>query len=302
MAQVKEMFNESGFFETANKLQQQLEENRKVSGGRATAKETVVEVRDSITNKDRGQSHTENRDRITPAVRGKKSKIPVLIRSSISQSDVTIYDTAVKDATKRISSSSEEEVDPEHDTSDEVGEDSNYINKDTLIDNFIADQRIQFENQTVEDKELIASTSGAQPRGDTRNVVSRQQRKEVPQADLIADDMIKQAELGRARIYETPGELQFSDELRGVTHKIPHMTLDLNSEYVHSVMVDENYLVLGSHIDDGTKQKIAKGEYVDFAKLLPKDRILTLEEPQRLEMMTKNMGMFFGCRLVTIQK
>ena len=96
MAQVKEMFNESGFFETANKLQQQLEENRKVSGGRATAKETVVEVHDSIKKKDGGQSHTENRDRIALAGRGKKSKIPVLIRSSISQSDVTIYDTAVK--------------------------------------------------------------------------------------------------------------------------------------------------------------------------------------------------------------
>ena len=115
----------------------------------------------------------------------------------------------------------------------------------------------------------------------------------MPQADLIADDMIKQAELGWARIYETPGELQFSDELRGVTHKIPHMTLDLNSEYVHSAMVDENYLVLRSHIDDGTKQKIARGEYVNFAKLLPKDRILTLEEPQRLEMMTKDGHVFW---------
>ena len=156
----KKLFNESGFFETANKLQQQLEENRKVSEGRATANEMVVEVHNPRNSKDGGQPHTEVRDGTAPTGRGKRSKIPVSIRNSISQSDVTIYDTAVKDATKRISSSSEEDVDPEHDTSDEVGEDSNFINKDTLIDNFIADQRIQFENQTVEDTELIASMLG----------------------------------------------------------------------------------------------------------------------------------------------
>ena len=51
--------------------------------------------------------------------------------------------------------------------------------------------------------------------------------------------------------------------------------------------IDEDYLVVGAHIDDSTRAKIIKGEYVDFGKLLPRDKILA-EEDGRLELVVKN--------------
>ena len=40
-----------------------------------------------------------------------------------------------------------------------------------------------------------------------------------------------------------------------------------------TAMMDEEYFVIGSHIDEAMQQKIIKGEYVDFGKLLPHDKM-----------------------------
>ena len=40
-----------------------------------------------------------------------------------------------------------------------------------------------------------------------------------------------------------------------------------------SSSMDDNYLVIGSHVDSSLQAKIMNHEYVDFARLLPKDRI-----------------------------
>ena len=44
--------------------------------------------------------------------------------------------------------------------------------------------------------------------------------------------------------------------------------------------------MVGSHLDQSTKDKIIKGKYVDFGKLLPRDKILA-EEENRLELVIK---------------
>ena len=44
--------------------------------------------------------------------------------------------------------------------------------------------------------------------------------------------------------------------------------------------------MLGSHLDEVTRKKIVNGEYMDFAKLMPKDQI-SLEEDNRMEMVSK---------------
>ena len=51
---------------------------------------------------------------------------------------------------------------------------------------------------------------------------------------------------------------------------------------IHSVLVDEEYSVVGGHLDESLINKIKRGEYVDFGKLLPKDRI-AVEEDNRLQ-------------------
>ena len=54
-------------------------------------------------------------------------------------------------------------------------------------------------------------------------------------------------------------------------------------EFEFIAKIDEDYLVVGGHVDELTQSKIIKGEYVDFGKLLPRDKILT-EEDGRMEL------------------
>ena len=49
---------------------------------------------------------------------------------------------------------------------------------------------------------------------------------------------------------------------------------DMQNDFVHSSMVDETYQLVGSHVDANTQEKIMQGKYVDFSRLIPKDRVL----------------------------
>ena len=51
-------------------------------------------------------------------------------------------------------------------------------------------------------------------------------------------------------------------------------------------MIDNEYMLVGAHIDEATYNEIIEGKYVDFGKLIPRDRI-AVEEDQRLEMIIK---------------
>ena len=54
----------------------------------------------------------------------------------------------------------------------------------------------------------------------------------------------------------------------------------------HSSLLDEDYLLVGNYIDELTRNKIGNGEYVDFAKLMPRDK-LNLEEDHRMEIVNR---------------
>ena len=45
-------------------------------------------------------------------------------------------------------------------------------------------------------------------------------------------------------------------------------------------IVDENYLIIGGNLDGSIIAKIVRHEYIDFARLLPKDRISAKEDHQ----------------------
>ena len=53
-----------------------------------------------------------------------------------------------------------------------------------------------------------------------------------------------------------------------------------------------SYIVVGNHLDHLTIDKIERGDYVDFDKLIPKDRILA-QEDQRMEMVIKGGKTFY---------
>ena len=85
-----------------------------------------------------------------------------------------------------------------------------------------------------------------------------------------ADRVIRDAESARACINVTPGK---SDNM-------------FNNEYIQSFMMDDEYMLVGAHVDEATYSKIIEGIYVDFGKLIPRDRI-AVEEDQRLEMVIR---------------
>ena len=60
----------------------------------------------------------------------------------------------------------------------------------------------------------------------------------------------------------------------------------------HSALVDENYIVVGANIDSNLHDKIKKGEYVDFSRLIPKERMMQSEE-QKMELVCKGGQTFF---------
>ena len=86
------------------------------------------------------------------------------------------------------------------------------------------------------------------------------------------EKLIKEAEKSRGQIFHTPGKVTFD--------------VNLARNMIHSVLVDEEYMSVGGHLDQGMIQKIQKGEYVDFTKLLPKDRV-AVEEDNRLQAIYK---------------
>ena len=59
-----------------------------------------------------------------------------------------------------------------------------------------------------------------------------------------------------------------------------------------AAVVDENYVIIGGHLDENLRNKILNHEYVDFARLLPKDR-LQREEDHRMEIVNRNGARFF---------
>ena len=81
------------------------------------------------------------------------------------------------------------------------------------------------------------------------------------------------AEAGKAKILPIPGNTDTN--------------LDVNNKFVHSAMVDDGFQLVAVHVDEGVKQKILKEEYIDFALLLPKDRISTAEDG-RMELVNKD--------------
>ena len=90
---------------------------------------------------------------------------------------------------------------------------------------------------------------------------------------------IKEAEAAKARMMATPGKYPVK------IHEIDNFRQQAN-------IVDKSYLVIWNQIDDGLHRKIVNHEYVDFAKLLCRDR-LTNEENTRMELVSRGGSTYF---------
>ena len=188
-----------------------------------------------------------------------------------SRSEETIYKCAVE---KRNSSSSEEE--PIDTSGDSV------INN--MIDNLLVSECEKGATLNRKKTDINRQSILVDPQpGTSRRVEEdmeyeetyyqdQDQEPELRSPEDRARQMVRDAERAKAKIFATSGK----NDLR----------LDVNNQYVHSAMVDESYLVVGAHLEDNTITKITNGEYIDFGKLLPKDRILA-EEDGRMNLVIK---------------
>ena len=70
------------------------------------------------------------------------------------------------------------------------------------------------------------------------------------------EELICNAETGKAEVYKSPGKQRFTDKLKTAA--------EIDDDFFHST----------SHVDKALREKIEKGLYVDLAKLLPKEKII----------------------------
>ena len=96
------------------------------------------------------------------------------------------------------------------------------------------------------------------------------------------DQLIRNSERNKIRMYEVPGEFQHFDNRKNTI---------LNS-------VDDDYSMVAAHVNLNTERKIAQGDYIDFAKLIPKDRI-SAESDHPMELVSRGGACHTLCQFLT---
>lgn len=115
-------------------------------------------------------------------------------------------------------------------------------------------------------------------------------RRLTPPAPMIqqrVDTLIRDAENVKARMHDFQGMNIPQNNFQERVNRAGQ--LDLSQQFVHSAMVDEEYLVVAAHVDENLLKKIRNCEYVDFARLLPRDRVQQ-ETDSRMQILTMQDG------------
>ena len=86
------------------------------------------------------------------------------------------------------------------------------------------------------------------------------------EAEDCAVKMVQDAEASKARVYDVPGENQIESRLKQIR-------MEQQGKHVVNVAhsVDDNYMLVASHVEDVTRAKVLNHQYVDFAKLIKRD-------------------------------
>ena len=99
-------------------------------------------------------------------------------------------------------------------------------------------------------------------------------RNRQPTPEEMALQQIREAELAKTKMFPPTGE----------EDSIPFELI---------ARVNQDYEIVGNHLDETVQNCIIKGQYIDFGKLLPKDRIL-VKEDGHLELTVKNGKTFWS--------
>ena len=106
--------------------------------------------------------------------------------------------------------------------------------------------------------------------------LQNKQEVELLTADERVPNMIQQAEAAKARMFATTG----------------NDSSQINKNIISpTAIVDEGYIVVGAHLDEAMVNKIKVGDYVDFGKLIPRDRMI--DDDGRMELCIRNGRTFW---------
>ena len=109
--------------------------------------------------------------------------------------------------------------------------------------------------QVVKDQPSISSNNNNW-RDLSVHVIRRCMAEQIEQSKR-EDKMITDAEKGKAEIFKPPGNCSN------------------RSNYVcNAYEIDDEFFLLTAHVDESLIPKIQKGEFVDLAKLLPREKVL----------------------------
>ena len=98
---------------------------------------------------------------------------------------------------------------------------------------------------------------------------------------IHSTEVTKDAEGVRSRMVSAPGRSSLEVGKNQIA-----------SNAVSTTSVDDNYMVVGGHIDSVLEEKIINFEYVDFSRLIPKDKITKVED-HRFELVVRGGSTFF---------
>ena len=191
-----------------------------------------------------------------PTDRGKRSS--TVKNSTVSDSVTTIYENVVPLAPEAQQQGLEFE-DPEI----TLNIKSNRVSSSSDEPVDTSDEMIDVEMPTDSFPDYHQGPGNSRSRPAPQHVPSRE------------EEMVCEAENSRARMLPTPGRVldNFSDPSVPTTSQM-----------------DENYLIIGSHIDQTFRNKIVNFEYIDFAHLLPRS---ARDDDHWMELVSKGGQTYF---------
>ena len=280
MRKFAQFLEKNGYIMKVNKEASGSEEQNDINGRKKAKNDRGNKGESSLEN---GKNSNDSESEIT-VYRG-----AVLLEFDKSVNEGNVSEIIEPRATeKRISSSSEEEETTPNTSGDSTGfmqtrfeQGGNFREKinighqnDKILYQQFLDCRLR------EQRELVRKGESQSQLGKAHKE-SKDKRNEELSVEERMRHMVQQAKAAKAKIYKMAGKEQNV-----------YQTNEKNNQLLYSVVVDEDYAALGAHIDELLCRRIIAGEYVDFSRLIPKDRV-SLEADKRLEIVSKNGQMLF---------
>ena len=229
------------------------------------------------------------KDAVAPATAGKGNFTVDQVRKSLEQAVKVVQgqDKSLVGQGHEISSSD----DDLNNTSDESAVDQH-------IDSFLFDVRQSFDDNGICIPEQINRTE-EEPKPSTSRAPTQVMRgRDEQRRDELEQQIsthIREVETAKGNIYEPKGRVPSiqigNNEGHNTLNVNPGEGLDVTlfgpNQFMRTAMMDEDYLVVAAHVDESLERRIRNGEYVDFSRLIPRDRV-QMQQDNRIELVNQN--------------